>query len=213
MLLTLGSIDLGLAQIYPIWDEDTDEERVAVGASFADSYVAILRDDSSLLLLQADDSGDLDEVSLPDEVASTKWRSSCLYHDKHQTFKIPGSEESDGDKNLILLGVNLDYKLSVSSFPRSMVIAFKRIADESVQILTVPDMKVLSVVEGVDCLQPVLSAEPPRRSNTREPLKEIIIADLGDSSRTLPYLIVWTTVPSSLRLDAKVRILDTDRER
>jgi cleavage and polyadenylation specificity factor subunit 1 len=57
-------------------------------------------------------------------------------------------------------------------------------------------MKLLSIIDGVDCLQPVLSTEPPRRSNTREPLKEALVADLGDRWTTLPYLIVrLPTIP------------------
>ena len=76
--------------------------------------------------------------------------------------------------------------------------------DKSMQIFTVPDLKLLSVVEGMNCLQPVLSAEPPRRSNTREPLKEVIVADLGDLSRTSPYLIVRITALFSIFLNAKL---------
>jgi cleavage and polyadenylation specificity factor subunit 1 len=106
---------LGLAQIYPIWDEDTDEERLAVSASFADPYLAILRDDASLLLLQADDSGDLDEVSLPDDLSSLKWRSACLYRDNEQVFSSSDSKSTDtADENIILFLLSTDYKLSVS---------------------------------------------------------------------------------------------------
>lgn len=111
LVLTFQFSDLGLAQIYPIWDEDTDEERVAASTSFADPYVAILRDDLSLLLLQTDESGDLDEVSLPEEIASMKWRSVCIYHDKHQIFS-----QSGASNGLILFAVNLDYQLSVGFF-------------------------------------------------------------------------------------------------
>lgn len=103
---------MGLAQIYPVWDEDTDEERLAVSASFADPYLAILRDDSSLLLLQADDSGDLDEISLPDELSSLKWRSASLYQDNDQVFSSKSADTADG--NIILLLLSTDYKLSVS---------------------------------------------------------------------------------------------------
>jgi cleavage and polyadenylation specificity factor subunit 1 len=103
---------LGLAQIYPVWDEDTDEERLAISASFADPYLAILRDDFSLLLLQADDSGDLDEIPLPDELSSLKWRSACLYQDNDQVFSSKSADTADG--NIILFLLSTDYKLSVS---------------------------------------------------------------------------------------------------
>ncbi|KAJ5577799.1 uncharacterized protein N7459_006763 [Penicillium hispanicum] len=163
--------DLGLAQIYPIWDEDTDEERAAVTASFADPYLAILRDDSSLLLLQADDNGDIDEVSLPDDISTSKWRFSSLYRDKCQTFN-PLSSDSDGTiANMLIFLVNQEYKLSIFS---------------------VPDLKQLSVIDGLDCLQPVLSDEPPRRSNIRQSLKEVLVAELGDRWSIFPYLIVRT---------------------
>ncbi|KAJ5552933.1 Cleavage/polyadenylation specificity factor A subunit C-terminal [Penicillium frequentans] len=163
--------DLGLAQIYPIWDEDTDEERIAVSASFADPYLAILRDDSSLLLLQTDASGDLEEVSLPDEISMLKWHTGCLYHDKYQSFGALHSKPSVAEQSILLFLLNAEYKLS---------------------IFNASDMKLLSVIDGLDCLQPVLSADPPRRSSAREPLKEILAADLGDSSFVQPYLILRT---------------------
>ncbi|KAJ5936428.1 hypothetical protein N7454_005063 [Penicillium verhagenii] len=163
--------DLGLAQIYPVWDEDTDEERTAVSASFADPYLAILRDDASLLLLQTDASGDLDEVSLSDEMNKSKWHSGCLYFDEHQSFNALNSNSSGTDGKVLLFLLNKEYKLS---------------------IFNLPDMRLLSVIDGLDCLQPVLSVEPPRRSNARESLKEILTADLGDSSFVQPYLILRT---------------------
>lgn len=58
------------------------------------------------------------------------------------------------------------------------------------QIFNLADMKLLSIIDGVDCLHTVLSTEPPRRSNTREPLKEALVADLGDRWTKSPYLIV-----------------------
>lgn len=51
-------------------------------------------------------------------------------------------------------------------------------------------MKLIAIVEGVDCLPPVLSTEPPKRSNNRETLTEFVVANLGDSSSLSPYLIV-----------------------
>jgi cleavage and polyadenylation specificity factor subunit 1 len=51
-------------------------------------------------------------------------------------------------------------------------------------------MKQLFLIDGIDCLQPILSAEPPRRANTKEAINEILIADLGDRWSASPYLIV-----------------------
>ena len=103
-----------MSQIYPVWDEDTSDERVAVSASFTDPYLVIIRDDSSVLLLQADESGDLDEVPLSNEISSPQWRSGCLYHDNSQSFSVAGSSpkgSSEGEVLLFLL--NLEYKLLV----------------------------------------------------------------------------------------------------
>jgi cleavage and polyadenylation specificity factor subunit 1 len=106
---------LGLSQIYPVWDEDTSDERVAVSASFYDPYLLIIRDDSSVLLLQADESGDLDDVPLPTEIRSSQWRFGCLYHDKSQSFSVASSVSknfTEGDVLLFLLSA--ECKLSVS---------------------------------------------------------------------------------------------------
>jgi cleavage and polyadenylation specificity factor subunit 1 len=61
-------------------------------------------------------------------------------------------------------------------------------------------MQLLAVIEGVDCLSPVLSVEPPKRSNIRETVTEFVVADLGDPSILSPYLIV-RTVPRGHLID------------
>ncbi|KAL4969218.1 cleavage/polyadenylation factor CFT1 [Aspergillus stella-maris] len=157
--------DLGLAQIYPIWDEDNSDERVAIGAIVVDPYVAIIRDDSTLLLLQADDSGDLDETSLTEDVTNQKWMSACIYQDKTAFF----DGNAAGDKFLFLLK-----------------------HDNVLHIYRLSDSKLISTIEGVDCLPPILSSEPPKRSATRENLIQIAVADLGDSQSNQPYLILRT---------------------
>jgi cleavage and polyadenylation specificity factor subunit 1 len=88
---------------------------MVMSASFADPYLAIIRDDSSLLLLQADSSGDIDEVDVNEETAAQKWLSCCLYRDKAGVFSAgPASEKStQGDLCLFLL--SLDSRLFVSS--------------------------------------------------------------------------------------------------
>jgi hypothetical protein len=100
-----------LAQIYPIWDEDTSDERVVVAASFADPYLVILRDDSTVLVLQADASGDLDEVALPDEISSGRWLSCCLYDDKSSFFSPASSVESAN--SFVLFALSAECKLFV----------------------------------------------------------------------------------------------------
>ncbi|KAG2005350.1 hypothetical protein GB937_008766 [Aspergillus fischeri] len=165
-------IDLGLAQIYPVWDEDTSDERMAVSASLADPYIAILRDDSTLMLLQADDSGDLDEVELDDSTRAGKWRSCCLYWDKAEIFSstVPTSKQRTHCE-LFLFLLSIDCRLYV---------------------YRLPDQQLMSVIEGIDCLPPILSTELPKRSTTREVLSEAVIADLGESWNPSPHLILRT---------------------
>lgn len=87
---------------------------MAASASFIDPYLVIIRDDSSVLLLQADESGDLDEVSLSSEISSSRWRSGCLYHDNSQSFSIANSSSKDSSEDEVLLFLlNLEYTLSV----------------------------------------------------------------------------------------------------
>ena len=125
VLLTSDIIDLGLAQIYPVWDEDTSDERMAVSASFADPYLAILRDDSTLLLLQADDSGDLDEVPIDEPISSTKWLSCSLYHDKNKAFSfIEPNPESSSQIDVLLFMLSSDGKLFVSTTNEPLSVAY-----------------------------------------------------------------------------------------
>lgn len=168
-------INLALAQIYPVWDEDTSDERMAISACFTDPYLTILRDDFSLLLLQADDSGDVDEIALSEEVTNKKWLSSCLYCDRTGIFSFSSSAtatEKEHSRNDILL--------------------FLLSSDSKLFMLRLPDQRLLSVAEGVDCLPPVLSEEPPKRSTARETLTEVVVANLGDSWCNQPYLILRT---------------------
>lgn len=86
-----------------------------MSASFVDPYLAILRDDSSLLLLQIDDSGDLDEITLPGEIPTSKWRSVCLYHDKYETFSaFPATPDRPVEDNTFMFLLSSECKLSVS---------------------------------------------------------------------------------------------------
>ncbi|RAL07489.1 cleavage/polyadenylation factor CFT1 [Aspergillus homomorphus CBS 101889] len=162
--------DLGLTQIYPIWDDDTNDERVAVNTSFADPCLAILRDDSSILFLQVDDSGDLDEVILNDQLAAKNWVSCSLYYDKTGTF----SSVDSASKGLLQGGLYL----------------FLLGQDSRLYIYRFPDQNLVTIIEGLTGQPPILSSEPLRRAGVRESLAEAIVADLGDSASASPYLIL-----------------------
>jgi cleavage and polyadenylation specificity factor subunit 1 len=95
-------IDLGLSQIFPIIDEETDAELTVVHSSFCDPYLLLLREDSSLQILQVDKSGDLDELERGDAALSSKWLSGSIY-----------KSEKTGDKALAFL-LTADGGLAVS---------------------------------------------------------------------------------------------------
>ncbi|OAX83062.1 hypothetical protein ACJ72_02580 [Emergomyces africanus] len=163
---------LGLAQIFPVWDEDMSEEKSVVHASFADPYVLIIRDDHSILLLQADESGDLDEIETDGIINSTTWISGSLYQDKYRSFtSYEGGLNKKPSDNVHMFLLSLESKLQIFHLPNAREPVF--------------------TAESVDLLPQILSTEPPpRRAIFRETLTEILVADLGDSISRIPYLIL-----------------------
>ncbi|KAK6001203.1 hypothetical protein QM012_003286 [Aureobasidium pullulans] len=97
--------DLGLSQIFPIIDEETDAELTVVHSSFCDPYLLLLREDSSLQILQVDKSGDLDELERGDAALASKWLSGSVYR-----------SEKTGDKALAFL-LSAEGGLSIFELP------------------------------------------------------------------------------------------------
>ncbi|GAB7354687.1 hypothetical protein MBLNU459_g5108t1 [Dothideomycetes sp. NU459] len=98
--------DLGLSQIFPILDEATDDELAVVHSSFCDPYLLLLREDSSLQILEMDSSGDLDQLDQGDVASSTKWLSGCIY-----------KSEVTGDKALAFM-LDADGGLAIFELPK-----------------------------------------------------------------------------------------------
>jgi cleavage and polyadenylation specificity factor subunit 1 len=79
--------DLGLAQILPMYDDDTGAEPKIVSASIADPFILLLRDDSSVFIAQCDDHNELEEIEREDDtLLATKWLTGCLYTDSTSVF-------------------------------------------------------------------------------------------------------------------------------
>ncbi|KAK6436291.1 mRNA cleavage and polyadenylation factor subunit [Oleoguttula sp. CCFEE 5521] len=75
--------NLSLTGIVPMLDEATDAELTIVATSFCDPYLLVLRDDSSVQVLQADKNGDIEPIEAVDsEINTHKWLSGCLYNGK-----------------------------------------------------------------------------------------------------------------------------------
>ena len=68
-------------------DEDTGVEPSIISASFADPFLLLTKDDSSIFVAQCDDNNELEEIEREDDkLIATKWLSGCLYTDTTATF-------------------------------------------------------------------------------------------------------------------------------
>lgn len=71
-------------QIIPMEDEESGAELRIINASFADPYLLVLRDDSSVKIFKASGSGEVEDVEASG-LSSTKWLSASLF--KSSTFE------------------------------------------------------------------------------------------------------------------------------
>ncbi|MCJ1285002.1 mRNA cleavage and polyadenylation factor subunit [Xylographa opegraphella] len=165
--------DLSLAQIFPISEDPTPEDPRIVAASFAEPYVLLLRDDSKTMLLKADDSGELEEVEQGDVLSSTAWLSISIFDDSNDVFRLAGEEEEADDE-------------------ASSVLVFLLNANGGLQIYKASDLsRPVYSANGLSFLPPFLSEDfMIRRSSAREPLVEILVAELGDNVTKTPYMIL-----------------------
>jgi cleavage and polyadenylation specificity factor subunit 1 len=112
MLLT----DLGLAQILPMFDDETGAEPKIVAASIVDPYMLLIRDDATIFVASCDSDNDLEEIEREDDkLLSNKWLSGCLYDDS--TGKFAKTELTNGtspDKSVIMCLLNTEGALYVS---------------------------------------------------------------------------------------------------
>lgn len=113
----LRPTDLGLSQIFPMTDELTGAEPRVISASFASPYALLIRDDASVLILQCDENGDLEEVERGDNLLATKWVSGSLYEDKEGGFcpiLVKGGEKQ---KRIAMFLLSSEGGLHVSNWP------------------------------------------------------------------------------------------------
>ncbi len=169
--------DFGLAQIWPIVDDETDAEAKAISASFADPYVLILKDDHSILLLKTDKKGELDEVDLGPHLVDSQYISASLYSDRQGVFTRQSRQGMPFENEVLCVMALLS-------------------SDGALCMYSMSDVKTrLFYYEGVQFLPSVLSNSTPlpRHWKAAEALSELLIADLGDSNNTHPYLIFRTS--------------------
>lgn len=75
---TYDAANLGLNQIIPMMDDDTDAEFGIVHTSFCDPYLLVIRDDSSILVLQVQGK-EIEPLDNEGPVAEKKWLSGSVY--------------------------------------------------------------------------------------------------------------------------------------
>lgn len=67
-------IDLQLAQIIPMYDEETGAEPTITRASFADPYLLLVRSDGSIMVHVCDEQTlEMEEVTLKSDVLKVWW--------------------------------------------------------------------------------------------------------------------------------------------
>ncbi|CAH0048218.1 unnamed protein product [Clonostachys solani] len=162
--------DLGLAQILPMFDEDTNTEPRVLSASISDPYLLLVRDDSNIFLAQIQRNNELEEVDKDESpLNSTKWSSGCLYKDTKGVFQ---SSKGSGTSETIMM-----FLLSSSG---------------ALHIYALPDLsKPVFVSDGLSYLPPFLSTDfTVRKGSPRDTFTECLVADLGDSVSQTPYLIL-----------------------
>ncbi|KAI0431549.1 CPSF A subunit region-domain-containing protein [Xylaria sp. FL1042] len=164
--------DFGLSQIVPMLDEETGAEPRVDFASIADPYILLVRDDASVFIAKMDNNLELEELEKDDtSLTSKKWITGCLYEDKFGVFLRTSSDK--GTKS----GEN--------------IVMFLLSKTGALYVYALSDLKApIYVAEGLSYLPPILSADyAARRGTSRETLKEILVADLGDNTSHYPYLV------------------------
>lgn len=159
-------------------DEEAGTDAKAASASFADPYVLIVKDDSSLLLMKADRNGELDEAELPARINGQKAISAVLFDDVMDTFDTRRFyDNTPGLHNIgrILAVLGVDGSLGLYSLPNL-----------SIQIF---------YCEGVPFLTATLAKDPPlpKHWKSSDTLVEIAIADIGDSFDRKTVLAIRTS--------------------
>ncbi len=87
-------------------DEETGAEPRVVSASISDSYLLLIRDDSSAVVARLNKDHELEELDRQDKtLVSTKWLTGCLYTDHSGMFSAtgPGKTSTAGEGAMMFL--------------------------------------------------------------------------------------------------------------
>ena len=84
-------------------DEATGAEPKVISASFADPYVLLIRDDESVMVLRADENGDLEEIEQGEGIRRKGFTSGSLYEDSNDVFRLEAGEDMEDDVGNVLM--------------------------------------------------------------------------------------------------------------
>ena len=90
----------------------------------------LIKDDSSLTILKANNAGELEEIERSDALSSTQWVSGSLFDDSNDVFRLESDEDDvdeDGGSILMVL-LSTDGGLQVR-FPRSFLRSSPLVSD------------------------------------------------------------------------------------
>ncbi|KAL8852861.1 MAG: hypothetical protein Q9221_002237 [Calogaya cf. arnoldii] len=174
--------NFSLAQIFPMTDEDTGAEPQIISASFSDPFVLLIRDDESILVLRADESGDLDEVEQGDDLRQKGFKAGSLYEDANDVFRLESDAEIEDDAGNVLM-----FLLTVAGGLQHFLLLIIRL-----QIFRLPSLaQHVYRADGIALLPPFLTPDfLVRRTQAKEDLTELLVTELGDSSHKAPYLLL-----------------------
>lgn len=171
--------DFGLAQIWPINDEESERNTKAVKACILEPVVLILKDDATLLFLKADSNGELDELELPEPLAKERYISMTLYNDVGNFFNTQRfyRQKAHGINGNLLLGLlNNQGKFSIFSLPNITIEVFS--------------------FDGLPFMPSLLANDVaiPKHWKHKDSISEVILADIGDEDHSSPFLAVKNEV-------------------
>lgn len=104
-------------------DDVTGAEPKVLSATFADPYVLLVRDDMSIMVLKADESGDLDEIEQTAASLEHKWLSGSLYEDPNDILRLESDDDDEDEAgNVLMFLLNIQGGLEVSFSPECSLI-------------------------------------------------------------------------------------------
>ena len=74
-----------------------------MSASFSDPYVLVIKDDTTMIVLKVESTGDIEEVELEGSLATNNYISGCLYEDSNDVFRLEADETEDYEAGNILM--------------------------------------------------------------------------------------------------------------